>query len=322
MTVIASILIWFVLAILPSTAFADGIALSPIILFKTANSTIASSSNCSNVMNPIATQSDIDGIAGCTTIDGELQIWLFGHDSNSAVVPPVNFTLPAGLQTVTGVFQILVFGNAQTTSLTAPGLVTIGLDLQITNSNTSLMTLSFPQLKSIGGQFDYNILNDNIASVAGFPALETIIGALDIDGGNFTTVDLPSLNYIGQGVFISSSNPDFQCPENIAKVGSESESENPGITVVIEGPNGSVCANQPGGSSVQPSSAASSTGTGPSSTGPSSTGSGTSASATTHHSAAAMNKYPCIILMSQTNLQVTFASAVMVIAFGVAFCLW
>src|SRR5271170_2827242 len=171
----------------------------------------------------LITQSDIDSIADCTTIFGTVQIILQGtHPGPGIGASPTIFTLPSNLQFIESQFYILTAGNYSTTSIVAPNLKTIGysnstsqqdyydVDHQLLIAGGSYTT-SFPALTSIQGVFSY--ANYNLPALNGFPVLNTVGGILF--NGSYSSVDLPAL-VTADSISITSSNPSFQCPSNIA----------------------------------------------------------------------------------------------------------
>lgn len=181
----------------------------------------------------LSQQSDIDAISGRTTIYGNLNIFLNGP-SGITPIPPVTFNLPEGLQTVTGSVLLDTFGNAPTTALNAPGIVTIGSSQSNTGDlslnagivdytfESELMSTSFPLLKSIGGSFAYYTIS-NLSSVNGFAALERVGQDIDIEG-NFISLALPALNFVGANINILSTNMAFRCPKINVQVAAANQS--------------------------------------------------------------------------------------------------
>lgn len=94
-------------------------------------------------------------------------------------------------------------------NLTAANLTEVGGDLTFVGNN-ELTNISMPLLTSIGGGF--NVANNSaLDTVDGFPALETVGGAVNFDGA-FTSIELPKLNDV-RGAFdvLSSKNLTETC---------------------------------------------------------------------------------------------------------------
>lgn len=69
------------------------------------------------------------------------------------------------------------------TDIAAPNLTTVGGSLSFV-SNEDVTNVSFPELKTVGGGLQV-ANNTALKSINGFPALQTVAGALDFNG-NFT----------------------------------------------------------------------------------------------------------------------------------------
>lgn len=90
-------------------------------------------------------------------------------------------------------------------SIAAPNLTTVGGSLSFV-SNEDLTNISFPELKTVTGGLQV-ANNTELKSIDGFPALETVGGALDFSG-NFTDVKLPALTDV-RGAFNLQSSGDI-----------------------------------------------------------------------------------------------------------------
>ena len=159
--------------------------------------------------------SDLDSISQCTIINGDLIIRPYGPFDSSV-------TLPSGLHTVAG-YLMFVFDNFNTiNSIAASGLTTIGPADNTTTFGSAgsggliieyfnaLTSMSFPLLNSISLDF-WITDNPNVKDISGFPVLSQI-GAFVTLEGDFDSVELPALTFIGGNVFISTSSSSFQCP--------------------------------------------------------------------------------------------------------------
>lgn len=82
---------------------------------------------------------------------------------------------------------------------------------------TSLKTMSFPTLNSIGGDFLF-AQNPSVENINGFPNLAKVGGNLNLTG-NFDSINFPNLNSVGGSVYIQSSSSKFQCPSNLQNLG-------------------------------------------------------------------------------------------------------
>ena len=128
--------------------------------------------------------------------------------------------LPDSIQTITGGFT--ASGVDGLSSVFVPSVQSVGTtggspspinSLQIQNSG-ALSGVQFPSLTVLGGSLQFSG-NRDISTINGFDQLATVGGSVDLTG-DIQTVSLPSLNSVGVGVNIQSSNPTFQCPSNIA----------------------------------------------------------------------------------------------------------
>lgn len=109
--------------------------------------------------------------------------------------------LPA-LQSING--SMGVYSGSFETFM-GPNLTTVGQSLSFVN-NDQLVNISLPQLTKVNGGFQI-ANNTNLETIDGFPALETVGGALDFNG-KFSTVDLPALNDV-RGAFNLQSTEDI-----------------------------------------------------------------------------------------------------------------
>ncbi|KAK9362293.1 hypothetical protein V1504DRAFT_449107 [Lipomyces starkeyi] len=92
-------------------------------------------------------------------------------------------------------------------SFSAPNLTTVG-GLSI-DENMSLTNISFPKLTTIGGSGLQVSNNTKLTTIAGFPNLTTVNGAIVLEG-NFTNATFPSLTLVRGAVNID-SDEDFDC---------------------------------------------------------------------------------------------------------------
>ncbi|KAJ9642449.1 cell wall protein Ecm33 [Coniosporium tulheliwenetii] len=113
---------------------------------------------------------------------------IWGNEMNFLNCSSVNIQ---SLQTTNG---SLGFYSNFFTEISAPNL-------------TELSNITFPQLRSVGGGL-LIANNSQLENINGFPALETIGGALDFNG-QFNNVELPELNNV-RGAFNLQSTEDIQ----------------------------------------------------------------------------------------------------------------
>lgn len=180
------------------------------------------------------TPADLEAIADCTTIFGDLIIFIFTPTSDALT----SITLPSGLHTITGnmIASGAAISDPQETNfkgIEAPGLTSVGeadstafdsILSQIDNPDNvqfnftpgfslqtfpSLNQMGFPSLSSVGGNF-LVAQNPDLGDI-NLPLLSTIGGNLDVTG-DFNSLELPDLNYVGGGVNVQSSSPTFKCP--------------------------------------------------------------------------------------------------------------
>lgn len=156
----------------------------------------------------IVNQTDIDQLNNCTTYVGDIII--VGNFS-SVTLPPNLVTIVGGI----GAIQIPL------TTIRADGLINVGTDNEGIEVNDLvgpfafgylplLSSMVFPNLKFIGGLF--GITNSPLFQIVdGFPALSHIGGSVQLIG-DFKSVSLPSLQYVGGNFHVESSNDSFQCP--------------------------------------------------------------------------------------------------------------
>jgi hypothetical protein len=175
----------------------------------------SAASTCGNGDNQILvanSQGDLNGLAGCTTFQGTLQ--LGSGFSGSAAIPD-------SIQALTGGFT--ASGVNGLTSVSASGIQSMGSigsssstanSLQIQN-NADLSSVQFPSLTSLGGSLQF-AANPDLNAINGFNQLTNVGGNVDLTG-NFQSVSLPDLDSVGGGINIQSTNPAFQCPSNIGE---------------------------------------------------------------------------------------------------------
>jgi len=103
--------------------------------------------------------------------------------------------------------QSMGFINNSLTSLEISNLTKVGGDLAIV-SNNQLTNVSMPMLTTIGGGFQI-ANNTRLLNISGFPAVDTVGGAVDFSG-TFKNATLPALTTV-KGGFNLQTNQSFNC---------------------------------------------------------------------------------------------------------------
>lgn len=125
---------------------------------------------------------------------------IWGNEMNFLNCSSVNIQ---SLETTNG---SLGFYSNFFTEISAPNLTEVANSLSFV-ANSELSNITFPQLRSVGGGL-LIANNSQLENINGFPALETIGGALDFNG-QFNNVELPELNNV-RGAFNLQSTEDIQ----------------------------------------------------------------------------------------------------------------
>lgn len=153
-------------------------------------------------------------------------------NKNSAGPNLRNINLPPNLHTIYGGLAIgSPDGDAYPVLISAPGLTSIGSAANSTEviplwqpniddgayrgldigNFPYINNLSFPALNSISGSLQ--ITHNRYLLDITFPALTQVGGDIYIHG-NFTSVEIPKLEWYGGSFNVQSSSPEFVCPGN------------------------------------------------------------------------------------------------------------
>ena len=128
--------------------------------------------------------------------------------------------MPAALNAITGGLYCSGGSNDSTTkSIIAETLNTVAsntTDQTIGHAGfvivdyPTLSSLSFPDLTTVG--LDFIIARNPELTTIEFPALKSVSGNVDITG-NFQTLNLPSLSFVGGSFNLKTSSASFICPQ-------------------------------------------------------------------------------------------------------------
>jgi len=178
-------------------------------------SVVFSQSNCGEqgATTSINDWHDIQSFSSCPTFYGSLYLQA-GTGSVWA-----NITMPSSLGAITGGLfctgdstdSATNFILAQSLASVAPILTdqTIGKVGFVIVDYPDLSSLSFPQLAAVGS--DFIIARNPKLAIIEFPDLTSVRGNVDITG-DFQSLNLPALSYVGGNVNIQTSSASFVCP--------------------------------------------------------------------------------------------------------------
>jgi hypothetical protein len=177
---------------------------------------------CYRGSTSISTPGDPDSISNCYGVAGDL-----------AVTPgsgPTSIELPSGIQYISGSLIFDGENNAPTTSISGDSLFAVGEavalgQVQSSNAqqisdlvNSSGLTIgNFPSLTHFSFasfQATYaNLLVENNPALSSIDMsqFKTVYRNLNLTG-DFSTLSLPVLAFVGGGINVQSLSPSFQCP--------------------------------------------------------------------------------------------------------------
>lgn len=169
--------------------------------------------------------------SGLQTLSDELVVTSNGFDftasfpdlvwiANMTISNVSSISLPS-LQTVNGSMR---FESNFFPSFSAPNLTnTVDGDISFTN-NADLSNITFPALTTVGGGL-LIANNTGLEAIDGFPELKTIGGAVKLRG-NFTDVQLPSLNDVKGAFDIASTNDITEVCDEFSELAPNSQGGN------------------------------------------------------------------------------------------------
>lgn len=138
--------------------------------------------------------------SNAANLDLQLPNLIFAYNMTLRNISTISMPSLASVNTTLGFYGDYI------QSIAAPNLTTIGGDLAIV-ANSQLTNISMPELTTVSHSFQI-ANNSHLLKINGFPKLKTT-GAVDLSG-NFTELDLPSLQTVS-GAFYAVSSGNFSC---------------------------------------------------------------------------------------------------------------